>query len=63
MRKASDEKKLVCCGVRLAAPSTKTAGPPMAKKMAGMITITAPSMAQTWMKSVSTEARKPDHSV
>ena len=47
VQEASDEKKLVCCGVRLDAPSTKTLGPPIAKKMAGMTTTTAPSMAQT----------------
>ncbi|MNE15712.1 hypothetical protein D3C81_1491530 [compost metagenome] len=63
MKKASDEKKEPCCGVRLAAPSVKTAGPPTAKKTAGIMMTTAPSMAQTWTKSVRTEARKPDHSV
>src|SRR5690606_14095420 len=38
-------------------------GPPAAKKITGMMTTTAPSIAQTCARSVSTEARKPDHSV
>ena len=63
LRNASEEKKLLCCGVRLAAPLENTSTPPRKKNIDGTMMMTAPSMASTWAKSVSTEARKPDHSV
>ena len=62
-RKASEEKKFDCCAVRFDAPVSKAAGNPAAKKMNGTMIATAPSIAMTCMKSVSTEARKPDHRV
>ncbi len=61
--KAVLEKKLPCSAVRLAAPVSNAAGKPAARKMNGTMTATAPSIATTCTKSVSTEARKPDHRV
>ncbi len=63
LKKASEEKNEPCSGVRLAAPVVKSSGPPAAKKTVGTMTATAPSIASTCAKSVSTEARKPDHRV
>ena len=62
---ASEEKKLSCCGVTLplATPSVNIEGPPARKKTAGMMMTAAPSIAMTCAKSVSTEARNPDHRV
>ncbi len=45
------------------APSVKREGPPAAKNTTGTMIATAPSMPITWAKSVSTDARNPDHSV
>ena len=62
---ASEEKKLCCWAVTWPAstPAWNMPGPPAAKNTAGMRMTVAPSMAITWAKSVSTEARKPDHRV
>lgn len=38
-------------------------GPPARKNTLGMMMATAPSIARTCAKSVSTEARNPDHRV
>src|SRR5699024_10790861 len=63
LRNASEEKNDCCCGVRLSAPETNRSVPPRKKNMAGTMMTTAPRMASSCAKSVSTEARKPDHSV
>ncbi len=65
---ASEEKKLSCCGgvtFPLATPSVNIEGGPPARKntAGGMMITAAPSIAITCVKSVSTEARKPDHRV
>ena len=61
-RKASEEEKLDCCGVRVAAPETNMSVPPAAKYTTGTMITTGPSIAKTCAASVSTEARKPEHS-
>ena len=61
--KASEEKKLDCAAVRFVAPSRSRSVPPRRKKKVGTSTTTAPSIATTWAKSVSTEARNPDQIV
>ncbi len=62
-RKASEEKKLDCCWVRLPAPSRSRSGPPRTKKKAGTRTTTESSIATTCAKSVRTDARNPDQTV
>ena len=63
LRNASDEKNDCCCCVRFWAPVSKSSVPPRKKNIAGTMMTTAPNIASTCAKSVSTEARKPDHSV
>ncbi len=57
------EKKFACSSVILSSPSSTRSVPPAAKKTMGMMIAAATIMATSWAKSVSTEARKPDHSV
>src|SRR5690606_39441855 len=46
-----------------ATPPANIDGPPARQNAAGMMVAAAPSIAITCAKSVSTEARKPDHKV
>ena len=60
---ASIENKFACSGVRKLIPSDNVCGPPSAKSTAGMIRMATAIIAISCAKSVSTEARKPDHKV